>query len=214
MKVEQVKPIIEGVLLAAGEPVSLDRIRALFANLEESERPPVAVLKDALAELNEDCQNRGIELKELASGYCYQVKAEFGIWVRGLLTERLPRYSRALLETLAVIAYRQPVTRGEIEDIRGVAVSSSIIKTLHEREWVHIVGHREIPGKPSLYATTKQFLDYFNLKCLADLPVLEEPKDLEQIANQLEAQLIADQPIQVEAESEMINLEKQMEVAT
>lgn len=188
----QIKLILEGAILAAGEPVSVEKLRDLFTE-EESERPTIAVLRESLNELAQDCHSRGIELKEVASGFCFQAKAEFSPWIKRLWQEAAPRYSRALLETLAVIAYRQPVTRGEIEDIRGVSVSSNIVKTLLEREWVKVVGQREVPGRPSLYATTKQFLDYFNLKNLEELPILQEPKDLEEAASQLEEQLVIEQ---------------------
>lgn len=196
MNQEQIKAILESAILAAGEPVSVEKLRDLFLE-EEGERPTVVALREILTELAQDCHNRGIELKELASGFCFQAKIEFSPWVKRLWQEATPRYSRALLETLAVIAYRQPVTRGEIEDIRGVSVSTNIVKTLLDREWVKVVGQREIPGRPSLYATTKQFLDYFNLKSLEELPILEEPKDLEAVASQLEGQFEANQPLTV-----------------
>lgn len=190
MNTEQLKAILEGAILAAGEPISVERLRDLFVD-EEEPRPTSAMLREVLVELAQDCQNRGVELKELASGFCFQAKSEFSPWIRRLWQERPPRYTRAFLETLAVIAYRQPVTRGEIEDIRGVSVSSNIIKTLFDREWIRVVGQREIPGRPSLYATTKQFLDYFNLKSLEELPALIEPQNLEEVATQLEEQLVA-----------------------
>lgn len=196
MNQEQIKAILESAILAAGEPVSVEKLRDLFLE-EEGERPTVVALREILTELAQDCHNRGIELKELASGFCFQAKIEFSPWVKRLWQEATPRYSRALLETLAVIAYRQPVTRGEIEDIRGVSVSTNIVKTLLDREWVKVVGQREIPGRPSLYATTKQFLDYFNLKSLEELPILEEPKDLEAVASQLEGQFEANQLLTV-----------------
>jgi len=195
MNLEQLKPIIEAALLAAGEPLTIERLRDLFVENSESEKLPVATIKEALTALMADCETRGIELKELASGFCFQAKAEFSPWMKRLSQERAPRYSRALLETLAVIAYRQPVTRGEIEDIRGVAVSTNIVKTLFDREWVKVVGQREVPGRPSLYATTKQFLDHFNLKSLEELPVLMETQDLEQAAHQLEEQFEANQAL-------------------
>jgi segregation and condensation protein B len=167
--------ILEGALMAAGEPLSLDRLLYLFP---EEERPSVDDLRAALAELTIFYADRSIELKELASGYCFQVKSDLSPWVTRLWEERPIRYSRALLETLAIIAYRQPVTRAEIEDIRGVAVSTSIIKTLQDREWVRVVGQRDVPGKPSLYATTRQFLDHFNLKSLEELPTLADLADI------------------------------------
>lgn len=165
--VQSLARILEGALMAAGQPVPLERLAHLFP---EQERPAASEIRDALTELSSVYTNRAIELKELASGYCFQVRSDLSPWVSRLWDERPPRYSRALLETLALIAYRQPVTRAEIEDIRGVSVSSQIMKTLLEREWVRVVGCRDVPGKPSLYATTKQFLDYFGLKSLDELP--------------------------------------------
>ncbi len=161
--------IIEGALMAAGQPISQERLLNLF---HEQERPTIEELRTALAELATIYADRSIELKELASGYCFQVRTDLSPWITRLWEERAPRYSRALLETLALIAYRQPVTRAEIEDIRGVSVSSNIMKTLQEREWIRVVGYRDIPGKPALYATTRQFLDYFGLKNLEELPTL------------------------------------------
>ncbi|MEW8497537.1 MAG: SMC-Scp complex subunit ScpB, partial [Candidatus Thiodiazotropha taylori] len=145
----RLKQIIEASLLAAGKPLSLDEMVGLFA---ESEQPEKKRLREVLAEVTEDYDGRGIEVTEVGSGFRIQVRAEFSPWVSKLWAERPPKYSRALLETLALIAYRQPITRGEIEDIRGVSVSTNIIKTLTEREWVRVVGHRDVPGKPALYA--------------------------------------------------------------
>lgn len=211
MNIEQLKSILEAAILAAGEPVTFERLRHLF---DENEQLSTDELRAALAELANDCANRGIELKEVASGFCFQAKAEFGQWIRRLWQEKPPRYSRAFLETLAVIAYRQPITRGEIEDIRGVAVSSNIIKILLEREWIHIVGQREVPGRPSLYATTKQFLDHFNMKTLEDLPALTELNDLDQAAAQLEGQITESLPqdeiLQVTEAQETVSDEAQV----
>ncbi len=180
---EKLKQIVEAALLAAGRPLSLDQLLALF---EEREQPEKKELREVLTSLMEDYQGRGIEVVEVGSGFRIQVRAGLSSWVSRLWAERPPKYSRALLETLALIAYRQPITRGEIEDIRGVSVSSNIIKTLTEREWVRVVGHRDVPGKPALYATTKEFLDYFNLKSLNDLPTLAEIRDLDSINRELE----------------------------
>ncbi len=180
---EKLKQIVEAALLAAGRPLSLDQILALF---EEREQPEKKAVREVLDSLMEDYQGRGIEVIEVGSGFRIQVRAGLSPWVSRLWTERPPKYSRALLETLALIAYRQPITRGEIEDIRGVSVSSNIIKTLTEREWVRVVGHRDVPGKPSLYATTREFLDYFNLKSLNELPTLAEIRDLDSINRELE----------------------------
>ncbi len=194
----KLKQIVEGALLAAGRPVSLDQLQGLFS---ESEMPEKKDLRDVLSALTEDYEGRGIEVVEVASGFRIQVRSELSPWVSKLWVERPPKYSRALLETLALIAYRQPITRGEIEDIRGVAVSTNIIKTLTEREWVRVVGHRDVPGKPALYATTKEFLDYFNLKGLNELPTLAEIRDLDSINRELEL-LDPDKPPPDSAESD------------
>src|SRR3990167_2945635 len=178
---EQLKNIIEAALLAAGEPLSLDRMIKLF---DGRSCPDKKELKEVIAKLSEECEKRGIEIKEVASGYRYQVKNELGPWIQKLQEEKPDRYSRATLETLALIAYKQPITRAEIEAVRGVIVSSNIIRSLMEREWIHIVGQKEVPGHPALFATTKQFLDDFNLKSLSQLPKLDEIKDLEEIEKQ------------------------------
>jgi len=177
------KCILEAVLLAAGEP--LDRT-ALASVFEEAERPTAADIEKALAELVEDYAERGLELKEVASGFRIQVREEANPWVARLWEERPQRYSRALLETLALIAYRQPITRGEIEEVRGVSVRSNIVRTLQEREWIRVVGHRDVPGKPALFGTTKVFLDYFNLASLDDLPSLAEIRDMESLEPELD----------------------------
>lgn len=174
--------IIEGALLAAGRPLTVAQLGELF---EEAERPDNTALREALAEVAERCEDRGFELQEVASGYRFQVRQNLSPWVARLWHERPQKYSRALLETLALVAYRQPITRGEIEEIRGVAVSSNIIKTLHEREWIRVVGHRDVPGRPAMYATTRQFLDYFNLKSLDQLPALAEIRDLDSLNAEL-----------------------------
>jgi segregation and condensation protein B len=171
----KVKVIVEGLLLAAGRPLSLDNIIQVFS---KDERPDRQELKLVMASIAVDCADRGFELKEVASGFRFQVKLELSEWIAKLWEERPPRYTRALLETLALVAYRQPITRGDIEEIRGVGVSSNIVRTLLDREWIRVVGHRDVPGRPAMFATTKQFLDYFNLKSLQDLPPLSEIKDL------------------------------------
>lgn len=176
MTAPSLKLIVEAALIAAGEPLSPDQILALFS---EDERPERALIQAAIRELETDYQSRGIEIIEVAGGFRVQVRASVAPWVARLWDEKAPRYSRALLETLALIAYRQPITRGEIEDIRGVAVSTSIIRTLTEREWVRVVGHRDVPGRPALYATTRKFLDYFGLRSLNELPPLAEIRDPE-----------------------------------
>jgi segregation and condensation protein B len=183
MESAQLKRILEAALLAAGHPLTLVQLNELFG---EEEMPGVDQIANALAELQSDCDGRGVELVEVASGWRYQVRSDTQPWVSRLWSERQTKYSRALLETLALIAYRQPITRSEIEQIRGVAVSTGIIKTMEEREWIRVVGHRDVPGKPALFATTKQFLDYFNLKSLDELPPLAELRDLNELDPQLD----------------------------
>jgi len=172
----ELAPLLEAFLLASGKPQSMERLFELF---EEGERPEPPVFKKALAILGKSCEGRAFELKEVASGYRLQIREKFSPWVGRLWEERPQRYSRAMLETMALIAYRQPITRGEIEDVRGVAVNSNIVKTLLEREWIRIVGYREVPGRPAMFATTKAFLDHFNLQNLDDLPPLAELRELE-----------------------------------
>lgn len=182
MNPQQLKNIIEAALLAAGEPLSIERLLSIFG-----ENPPErAEMRAALDDLAQDYAGRGVELIEVGSGFRLQVRQEYAQWVSRLWEERPMRYSRALLETLALIAYRQPITRAEIEDIRGVAVSTHIVKTLHEREWIRVLGHRDVPGKPALYGTTRHFLDHFNLKSLDELPTLAEIRDLDNINIQLD----------------------------
>ena len=169
------KRILEAALMAADEPLSVDRLSKLFAPGELDDESGRATIRDALTVLEEEAAERGYELKRVASGYRYQVRQELSEWVSRLWDEKPPRYSRALLETLALIAYKQPVTRGDIEQVRGVAVSQNIMRTLTERGWIRVVGQREVPGRPSLYGTTRAFLDYFDLKSLDQLPPLTEP---------------------------------------
>ncbi len=183
---ELIKRIFEAALMAADKPLQRRDLTALFDDLEQ---PEDSLIDQALKDLVADCEDKGFELKRVASGYRYQVKQDLSRWVNKLWQERAPRYSRALLETMSLIAYRQPITRGEIEQIRGVAVSSQIIKTLLEREWIKSVGHRDVPGRPTIYATTKQFLDYFNLKSLDQLPPLAEVRDLNTISRELNIEL-------------------------
>ncbi|RCX24786.1 condensin subunit ScpB [Thioalbus denitrificans] len=189
---DQLKPILEAALLAADRPLSLDHLLALF---DEAEQPERKLLREVLDALAADCAGRGVELREVASGWRYQVRRDYAPWVTRLWEDRPPRYSRALLETLALIAYRQPITRAEIEEIRGVSVSSNIVKTLLEREWVRVVGHRDVPGRPAMYATTRQFLDYFNLKSLEELPPLAAIRDLDVISAELELPLSGEPPM-------------------
>ena len=176
MQIEQLKPIIEAALLASTQPMTVQQLGDLFNEADDVNREQIAKALEALAG---DCDGRGIELKEVASGFRYQVRQDVHPWISRMWTERPSRYSRALLETLALIAYRQPITRPEIEQIRGVVVSSNIIKTMEEREWIRVVGYRDVPGKPALFGTTRAFLDYFNLKSLDQLPPLSEIRDME-----------------------------------
>ncbi|KPQ01737.1 SMC-Scp complex subunit ScpB [Marinobacter sp. HL-58] len=185
----KIQAITEAALLAAGKPLSVEQLRELF---EEDERPARQIMEHVLVLLEQSCQGRGFELKKVASGYRLQVRDEYAPWVGRLFEEKPQRYSRALLETLALVAYRQPITRGEIEDIRGVTVSSNIVRTLLEREWVRVVGHRDVPGRPAMYATTRQFLDYFNLEGLDQLPPLSEIRDLEEIGREIEKNMQAE----------------------
>jgi len=177
-----IKQILEGAILAADGPLSIDLMIQLF----EGEQPSRADVREALKEIEASCEGRGFELKEVATGYRFQVRTEYAEWVSRLWDERPQRYSRALLETLALIAYKQPLTRGDIEEVRGVAVSTNIIRTLLEREWIRVVSHRDVPGRPALYATTKYFLDYFNLTGLDELPTLSEIKDLGKVNEELD----------------------------
>ncbi len=179
MNQAQLKNIIEAALMVSDAPLSINRLLSLFDN--DTMQPEKTDIREVLEALQQDYLERGIELKEIANGFRFQARADYADWVNRLFDERPQRYSRALLETLAIITYRQPITRGEIESIRGVSVSSKLIKTLQEREWVRVVGQRDVPGRPELLATTKQFLDHFNLKKLSDLPPLAEIKDIDKI---------------------------------
>lgn len=186
--------IVEGALLAAGEALTVDRLLGLF---EENERPEKKELVEALTSLQTETVGRGFQLVEVASGWRYQVAHDLAYWVNRLWEEKPQKYSRALLETLSLIAYRQPITRSDIEEVRGVAVSSHIIRTLAEREWIKVVGHRDVPGRPSLYATTKQFLDYFGLKSLDELPTLSELKDIDGLNESLALDEAAEEQDQI-----------------
>ena len=179
---KELKNILEAALLVAGKPLSIKRMTALFPKDSE---PSTDEMKAAIAELEADYADRGVELKQVGKGYRFQSREKYSEWVSRLSEERPARYSRALLETLAIVAYRQPVTRGDIEEVRGVSVSSDTIRTLMEREWVREVGHRDVPGKPALFGTTPGFLEHFNLKSLSDLPPLSELRDLEEISREL-----------------------------
>lgn len=186
MNASSIKNVVEAVLLAAGKPLSVDQLVAVFGDGEKPERSEV---REVITALQEEYAERCLEIVQVASGWRVQVRQEMEPWVSRLTEEKPARYTRALLETLALVAYRQPITRGEIEDIRGVSVSTSIMKTLQEREWVRIVGHRDVPGHPAMYGTTRQFLDYFNLKGLDDLPTLMELRDIDSINAELELAL-------------------------
>ena len=171
----EIKHVVEAALLAAGRPLTLERLGEIFA--AKGDGPDRATVKRALDALASEYEGRGIELREVASGYRVQVKRNMTDWLQPLWEERAPRYTRALLETLALVAYRQPITRAEIEEVRGVVVSTNIVRTLLERNWIRVVGHRDVPGKPAMFGTTKDFLDYFGLKKLEELPTLAEIKD-------------------------------------
>lgn len=202
MNPEQLKRILEAAILVAGRPLTMVDLQKLF---DETELPEINQIRDALQAIQQDYADRGIELRELASGYQFQAKVDLSPWLSRLWEERPPRYTRALLETIALIAYRQPITRAEIEEIRGVSVGSNIIKTLQEREWIRVIGYRDVPGKPAMYGTTKAFLDHLNLKNLTELPALAELKDLESQEEKLQIQLeLTTQPSpEVEAEVEV-----------
>lgn len=196
MHEKELKNIVEAALLAAGKPLTVKQMIAVF---EKGEMPEQDAIRAAIQALGEEYKGRGIEIKQVASGYRLQVKKELAPWVSRLWEEKPTRYTRALLETLALIAYRQPVTRGEIEDVRGVAVSSNIIRTLQEREWIRVLGYRDVPGKPAMYGTTKGFLDYFNLKSLGQLPPLQELRDIELINAELDSDSNVPQPNETDA---------------
>ena len=183
MEINKLKNILEAVMLGADRVLTVIHMEGLF-ELDE-ERPTRDEIRQALHEMADDYESRGYELKQVASGFRLQVRQEYATWVSRLWEERPARYTRALLETMALIAYRQPITRGEIEEVRGVSVSSNIVKTLLERDWIKVLGHKDVPGKPTLYGTTKEFLDYFNLKSLDQLPTLADIKDLDSIHPEL-----------------------------
>ena len=194
------KQIIEGAIMAAEAPLSVDQLMQLFAE----DAPERVEVRNALKEIEQDCEGRGYELRQVASGYRFQVRSDYGKWIARLWKEKPQRYSRALLETLALVAYKQPITRGDIEEVRGVAVSTNIMRTLLEREWVRVVGHRDVPGHPALYATTKNFLDYFNLTSLDELPSLSAIRDMTQVNEELELEeeLIEPRTLEVDAAEE------------
>ena len=200
MNKEKIKHIVEASLLAAGRPLSLDELAGVFG----IEAPSRDELVEAVEALRADYQSRGIMLAEVASGYRVQVRSNMADWISRLWEERPPRYSRALMETLALIAYRQPITRAEIEEIRGVSVSTNIVRTLGERNWVRVVGHRDVPGKPAMYGTTREFLDYFGLKRLDELPPLSELRDFDQVNPELAFESTQQQvpAVSVEGDSE------------
>ena len=182
MEATEIKHFIEAALLAAGRPLSIDQLKGLF---DGRTAPEKAEIREAIKTLNDEYEERGIVISEVASGFRMQVKATMADRLQKLWEDRPPRYSRALFETLALIAYRQPITRGDIEEIRGVTVSSNIIRQLLERDWVRVVGHRDVPGRPAMFGTTKGFLDYFSLKKLDDLPPLADLSDWESLRVQL-----------------------------
>lgn len=210
MELDNLKRILEALIMASSTPVNLERMLAVFP---ENEQPGHEQLRDALDALAQDYAGTSVELKEVSSGFRFQVRKEYAEWVTKLWEEKPARYSRALLETLALVAYKQPITRGEIEKIRGVSVSTQIMKTLLEREWVTIVGHRDVPGKPAIYATSKQFLDYFNLKSLEELPPLAEIRDLDTLNGELELRMPTDESEEMPDTSDATDKERVVNLA-
>lgn len=208
MNEKQLIKIIEAILFAADGPMSLNQLLALFEEHSDVDNSAIVL---ALESIKQDCHTRSIELREVASGYRFQVKQDYADWVSKLWEEKPAKYSKATMETLSLIAYRQPITRAEIEEVRGVSVSSHIIKSMTERNWVKVVGHRDVPGKPALYATTKEFLDYFNLKSLEDLPSLSEIRDIDTINAELNLGLMDEtlKPEEEENSAEPITDESQ-----
>ena len=178
LTVEKIKHIVEAALLASDEPLSVDQVCKLFRSDEIEEENARSIIREVLQTIEKECEDRGYELVRVSSGYRFQIPQNLSVWISRLWEQKPPRYTRALLETLSLIAYQQPVTRGDIEQVRGVSVSTNIVRTLLERGWIREVGHREVPGRPVLYATTKSFLDYFNLKSLSELPPLSEIREL------------------------------------
>ncbi len=206
--------ILEAALFAAGEPLSVEKLSMLF---EEANRPALKEIREHLMQLAEFYQNRGVELVEVASGFRFQARSAYAPWLQRLWEQKPPRYGRAFLETLALIVYQQPITRGEIEEVRGVAVNTHIIKVLTERNWIKIVGHKDVPGKPALYGSTKEFLDYFNCKSLSELPTLSDLANLDELEKQLNAQMSFNLDGQensesIESENETIN-EAEVEIS-
>lgn len=196
MDANEIKYFIEAALLAAGRPLSIDQLQGLF---EANSLPDKSEIRDAINHLQVDYENRGLTIVEVASGFRTQIKSSMGDRLQKLWEERPPRYSRALFETLALIAYRQPITRGEIEEVRGVAVSSNIVRSLLEREWVRVVGHRDVPGRPAMFGTTRSFLDYFGLKKLDDLPPLADLSDWESLRVQLNLPAVSEEETEPES---------------
>ena len=178
LTMEKIKHIVEAALLASDEPLSVDQVCKLFRSDEIEEENARSIIREVLQTIEKECEDRGYELVRVSSGYRIQIPQNLSVWISRLWEQKPPRYTRALLETLSLIAYQQPVTRGDIEQVRGVSVSTNIVRTLLERGWIREVGHREVPGRPVLYATTKSFLDYFNLKSLSELPPLSEIREL------------------------------------
>lgn len=198
---KQLKNIIEAAIFASDQPLSIEQLQQLFT-LDEPIQPQRSEIEVALATIADDTKDKGYELKQVSSGYRFQVREHVTQWVARLWEDKPKKYSTAFLETLAIIAYRQPVTRGDIEAIRGVHLSGNIVKTLLEHEWVHVIGYRDVPGRPALYATTKQFLDYFNLCQLSDLPELKQLRGLNTLTNQ--PNLDATSPTEPESQHKLI----------
>ena len=178
LTMEKIMHIVEAALLASDEPLSVDQVCKLFGSDEIEEENARSIIREVLQTIEKECEDRGYELVRVSSGYRFQIPQDLSVWISRLWEQKPPRYTRALLETLSLIAYQQPVTRGDIEQVRGVSVSTNIVRTLLERGWIREVGHREVPGRPVLYATTKSFLDYFNLKAISELPPLSEIREL------------------------------------
>ena len=206
MSQPELKNVIEAVLMAAGYPLSLDQLQTIFP---EGDPPEKAELREAVEALQADYQDRVMELVEVASGYRFQVREKMEPWVSRLWEEKPAKYTRALLETLALIAYRQPITRAEIEEVRGVSVSSNIIKTLQDRQWIRVVGHRDVPGRPAIFGTTRDFLDYFGLKGLDDLPTLAELRDFDSINTELDLDVPGVPMAVIEGDGDQVGADEQ-----
>lgn len=204
MDEKELKYFVESALLAAGQPLSIDQLQKLF---DDGAEPEKSQIRQAINSLMDDYADRGLTIKEVASGFRIQIESDMVERLQKLWEQRPPRYSRAMFETLALIAYRQPMTRGEIEEIRGVSVSTNIIRSLLEREWIRIVGHRDVPGRPEMFGTTRQFLDYFGLKKLDDLPPLADLADWESLRVQLDLPAVDEEAAGEPASNDPVSME-------